>query len=328
MRRPFGDRAVVGTLALTATLALAGCGAGQTASPGASGGTSPRPACTSGAPGHDAPSLARPTVTADVPRPPGSPSPVPSAAPGAAQDGVRITGIYSGAMDEDGTCRQSSLTAAFSLTNPSRREMTYTIVFDARGYTGATRVVGSVKPGRTLHGTVAMARSYGDVAQGANVSVLSVRSVPTAEAPSTGGPCPASGVRVYADRGDAAMGLRVMGLHLENCGRSPYTLEGRPLLRIVDADHEPVEGIRVVPGEQVALLDNSPDLVRPLTLRPGERARADIAWRNTVEAFGGAVNAPYLRVRAKAGAAPVMVTPELDLGTTGRLGVRAWRKEP
>lgn len=39
------------------------------------------------------------------------------------------------------------------------------------------------------------------------------------------------------------------------------------------------------------------------------------------------MNAPYARVWAKPGAAPVTVIPELDLGTTGRLGVGPWKKD-
>ncbi|WP_026248824.1 DUF4232 domain-containing protein [Streptomyces sp. LaPpAH-108] len=326
MRRSFADRVAVGTLAGAVALVLAGCGT-QQADPRAGGGASGGPSCPSATPTPGStPPLTRPTATVDAPRPPGTPSPVPSAA-NSERDGVRVTGVYSGVVDREGVCRPNGLTAAFSVSGTAAREMTYTIIFDADGYTGVTRIVGPVRPGKTLRGTVAIRRSVGEPVSGPQVSVVSVRSVQTAEAPSENGPCPASGVRVWADRGDAAMGLRVTGLHLENCGTSPYTLDGRPQLQLLDADHKTVEGIRLVPGDEVANLDGSPDVVRPVTLNPGERARATIAWRNTVQTVGAPVNAPYLRVRAKPGAAPVMVTPELDLGTTGKLGVRAWQKE-
>ncbi|MFJ6905110.1 DUF4232 domain-containing protein [Streptomyces griseoluteus] len=307
---------------MLALLALAGCG---TAEPGA-GGVRAEALCPSKAPRYGEVPRDRPTAGADAPRPPGTPTPVPSST-GTARDGVRITRLYAGAIDEEGVCRASSLTAEFEVTNPAAHGMTYTVVFDARGYTGASRVVGPVGPGTTVRGRVAMSRSYGDAAGGTSVSLMSVRSVPSAEVPAPGGPCPASGVRVYADEGDAAMGLRVVGLHLENCGTEPYTVDGRPELEIVDAEHERVEGVRILPSAEVAQLGGPPDVARRLTLRPGERALSGIVWRNTVEAVDGAVNAPYLRVRARAGAAPVTVTPELDLGTTGRLGVQAWRKQ-
>ncbi|MFD4785887.1 DUF4232 domain-containing protein [Streptomyces sp. NPDC058459] len=303
-------------------LALAGCG---TVEPGAGGVRAESP-CPSKAPRYGEVPRPRPTATAEAPRPPGSPTPVPSTT-GTVRDGVRITRLYSGAIDEEGVCRPSSLTAEFEVTNPASHEMTYTIVLDARGYTGASRVMGPVEPGKTVRGRVAMTREHGDLAGGTSVSILSVRSVPSAETPAPGGPCPASGVRVYADEGDAAMGLRVVGLHLENCGKKPYAVDGRPELEIIDAGHERVDGVRILPSAEVAQLGGPPDVARPLTLRPGERALSGIVWRNTVQAVDGAVNAPYLRVRARAGAAPVTLTPELDLGTTGRLGVQAWRKQ-
>ncbi|RPK72877.1 hypothetical protein EES45_31780 [Streptomyces sp. ADI97-07] len=64
---------------------------------------------------------------------------------------------------------------------------------------------------------------------------------------------------------------------------------------------------------------------RRVTLGPGESATAGLVWRNTTEP-GTPVNVPHVRVRAKAGADPVTVTPGLDLGTTGKLGVRPWVK--
>ncbi|MFD8295763.1 DUF4232 domain-containing protein [Streptomyces bauhiniae] len=307
---------------MLALLALAGCGTAETGA----GGVRAESLCPSKAPRYGEVPRERPTATADAPRPPGTPTPVPSST-GTARDGVRITRTYAGAIDEEGVCRSGSLTAEFEVTNPAAHDMTYTVLFDATGYTGASRVVGPVGPGRTVHGRVAMSRGYGDTAGGTSVSLLSVRSVPSAEAPAPGGPCPASGVRVYADEGDAAMGLRVVGLHLENCGKQPYAVDGRPELEIIDAEHERVQGVKLVPSAEVAQLGGPPDVARPLTLQPGERALSGIVWRNTVQAVGGAVNAPYLRVRAKAGAAPVVLTPELDLGTTGRLGVEAWRKQ-
>ncbi|MEV6209401.1 DUF4232 domain-containing protein [Kitasatospora sp. NPDC051914] len=142
---------------------------------------------------------------------------------------------------------------------------------------------------------------------GGRVRITKVRSVPSREASAESGVCPPSGTRVYADEGDAAMGLRVVGLHLENCGAGTVELNGYPELQVIDEEHRPVGDVRILPGE---------------------RAYAGLVWRNTVEVgTADLVNAPYLRVRAKAGADPVMVIPELDLGTTGRLGVGAWKQD-
>lgn len=61
--------------------------------------------------------------------------------------------------------------------------------------------------------------------------MIKVRSVPEAEASSDSGTCPESGMRLYADQGDAAMGLRAVGLHLVNCVTRPIRLEGHPKTR-------------------------------------------------------------------------------------------------
>ncbi|MFB7946695.1 DUF4232 domain-containing protein [Kitasatospora phosalacinea] len=160
------------------------------------------------------------------------------------------------------------------------------------------------------------------------VKVVQVRSVPTAEAPSEGGPCPASGVRVYADRGDAAMGLRVVGLHLENCGTAELVLDGYPQVQVLDGAHAPVTGVQVLEGGSAIATGTGADAPpRRFTVPPGGKAGSALVWRNTNDASSDPVNAPYARVRATPGAAPVMVTPELDLGTTGRLGVGAWTPE-
>ncbi len=161
-----------------------------------------------------------------------------------------------------------------------------------------------------------------------DVKVLRVRSVPTAEAPSTGGVCPASGVRVYADRGDAAMGLRVVGLHLENCGTRDVVLDGYPRVELLDEAHAPAAGVQVLKGGSAISTGTGADAPpRRFSVAPGGKASAGLVWRNTDDASSAPVNAPYVRVRATADAAPVMVTPELDLGTTGRIGVGAWAPE-
>ncbi|NUP21392.1 MAG: DUF4232 domain-containing protein, partial [Streptomyces sp.] len=135
------------------------------------------------------------------------------------------------------------------------------------------------------------------------------------------------GTHLYADQGDAAMGLRVVGLHLVNCGTRPYKLDGYPKLEIQDEDHDTVSGIRILQGtDQIGTGIEEDESPRPVVLQPGEAAVAGLAWRNTTQA-GDPVNAPYLRVWARPGAAPVMVVPELDLGTTGKLGVGHWRKD-
>lgn len=161
------------------------------------------------------------------------------------------------------------------------------------------------------------------------IKVIKVRSVPADEGSSASGPCPASGVHIYADEGDAAMGLRVVGLHLVNCGTRTYELNGYPELELLDEGHDTVDGVRILQGtDRISTATGGGGSPQLVVLRPGEAARSTLAWRNTTEAgVGDPVNVPYVRVRAKAGAGPVMVEPELDLGTTGQLGVGPWKKD-
>ncbi|MFD5573559.1 DUF4232 domain-containing protein [Streptomyces cadmiisoli] len=239
---------------------------------------------------------------------------------GSQPDDVRITGFAGAGCDE----------VEYEVTNGEPEPFTYTVTFDLRTGSGAvlsnlTETVPGVAAGRTVRRTLALG-SQPSAQSSDDVRISLVRSVPADEAPAEPGRCPSSGVRLYADRGDAAMGLRVVGLHLENCGTEPYRLHGYPRLRLLDEDHEPVDGVRILRGgDAIALGTGDGGPPEPLVLRPGERAASGLVWRNTVEA-GEPVDAPYVRIRAKPGADAVTVTPELDLGTTGRLGVHAWRK--
>ncbi|WP_024756164.1 DUF4232 domain-containing protein [Streptomyces exfoliatus] len=250
---------------------------------------------------------------------------------GSTEDGVALTGTGEAAAS-GATGGAPRPCAAYTVTGAGTAPFTYTITFQFLTETGqamasAEETVPAVAPGKTVRRTVTapeLAPGSGAVTR---VEVLKVRSVPTAEAPSEAGPCPPSGVRVYADDGDAAMGLRVVGLHLENCGTTPYELNGFPRIGLADENREPVDGIELLQGgEAIAGGTGAEGPARPLVLAPGERAHSGLVWRNAVEA-GDPVDAPYARVWAKPGAAPVMVTPELDLGTTGKLGIGPWKKD-
>ncbi|MEU9245997.1 DUF4232 domain-containing protein [Streptomyces shenzhenensis] len=257
-------------------------------------------------------------------------------------DGVRITSVtiptasptpsaQLGLVHADPLPGDSGVFAAYQVTNDGDEAMTYTVHFDFTTDTGAVMAdkkvtVAAVQPGRSTSGTVHL----GVLAPGASpvtrVKVAEVTKVPADEAPAETGACPSSGVRLWADDGDAAMGLRVVGLHLENCGKRDYALDGYPELSLLDDDREPVEGIRILRGgAAIASGTGFDDPPGPLVLKPGESALSGLVWRNTTQA-GTAVNVPYVRVLAKPGAAPVTVTPGLDLGTTGKLGVGAWKR--
>ncbi|WP_408649646.1 DUF4232 domain-containing protein [Kitasatospora sp. CMC57] len=220
--------------------------------------------------------------------------------------------------------------ADFEVTNHEAGPLVYSISFAFLSATGTAlatpkQAVRSVGPGETVKGTV-VAGTASPSNSPRRVRIAKVRSVPTAEAPAEAGACPPSGMRIRADEGDAAMGLRVVGLHLDNCGTATIGLNGYPRLQILDDRHTVVDGVQVVQGGGAIASGTGADgTPEPLAVQPGERARATVVWRNTVElGVQDPVNAPYLRVRATPGADPVMVIPELDLGTTGRLGVGPW----
>ncbi|GII53246.1 lipoprotein [Planotetraspora thailandica] len=244
------------------------------------------------------------------------------------KDGVKITGLNGRSRN----CDRYPLSAEFRVTNHESEPFTYTITFEflsdsgeALAYTEQT--VPSVRPGQTVKRTVDMSELHSPAPVAVRVGIAEVRSVPADEAPAPTGPCPASGTRVTTDDGDAAMGLRVVGVHLENCSTRAYRINGYPKLQLLDEDRKPVTGVEVLHGSGgISTVTGFDDPPKPVTLQPGQSASAGLMWRNTVT-DGAPVNVPYVRVNAKAGARPVMVTPELDLGTTGKLGVSPWKKD-
>ncbi|MBH1937599.1 DUF4232 domain-containing protein [Streptomyces sp. AV19] len=253
----------------------------------------------------------------------GSAAPVPGDPSDLEKDGVRVTGM-------GGRTRSVGppvVPVEFAVTNREDRPFTYTVALDVLSASGEVlantkETVPSVPAGRTVRRTVRI----DTLRSGAErVRLGKVRRVPSDEAPA-GAHCPPSGFRLTADDGDAAMGLRVVGLHLENCGTRPRRLDGHPLLELLDEDRKPVPGVDVLRGGgDIALVTGFDDPPRPVDLKPGETGFARLMWRNTTGA-GDPVNVPYVRVRAEPGSRPLTVIPELDLGTTGKLGVSAWTK--
>ncbi|MEU9042922.1 MULTISPECIES: DUF4232 domain-containing protein [unclassified Kitasatospora] len=301
-RRP----AAAVTLAVAAAALLTACGPRTTGASGAAGAFA-TPAASAGAAPCGAP-LPAPAGGAQAPS-------------GLARDGVRITAA-------------SPACAEYEVTNPNGEPSDVTVVFNRLSAAGAaldtmTHTVAALAPGATEKRRIDLS-GPGPALPGAaasQVKIVKVRSVPSAEAPQPAGPCPASGLRLYADEGDAAMGLRVAGLHLRNCGTATLALDGYPTLQLLDPEHHPVDGVRLLSGgAEIATGTGADNPPQKIALRPGEGARATLVWRNTT-GDGAPVNVPYVRVRATPDAAPVMVTPELDLGTTGRLGVGAWARE-
>ncbi len=157
---------------------------------------------------------------------------------------------------------------------------------------------------------------------------------PPSPEPTPAAVCPESGVRVAAGLSEAAMGLRVLGLRLTNCGERPYDLDGYPLLRVLDTDGEPLK-VEVAQGSAgIATVEGFDAPPEPLTLRPGETAETQLMWRNTVTDNGASQVGESLSIAPAEGRPwqPVEAGGQypdglhIDVGGTGILGVRAWHR--
>ncbi|MFC3503077.1 DUF4232 domain-containing protein [Micromonospora krabiensis] len=149
---------------------------------------------------------------------------------------------------------------------------------------------------------------------------------PSAPAATSAATCPASGVLIRSTGSDAAMGLRALGLELVNCGATPYRLNGYPAPTVRDEQRQPIP-LAVVPGA-TGITSGYDAPPRALTLLPGDRAIASLLWRNTVtETTAAPAEGAYLDVAPGAGQPAQAVDPDgpIDVGTTGRIGVSAWK---
>jgi hypothetical protein len=144
--------------------------------------------------------------------------------------------------------------------------------------------------------------------------------------------CPPEGVRLEVGEGEAAMGLRVLGFTLVNCGRRTYRLNGYPAVRSLDGDRTALKvrvghGVRELIGSAVPW-DSPP---KPVVLQPGQQAGTAVVWRNTYDDVRQLpVTVRFLDIAPLAGRPSQIVEPGggLDLGSTGRIGVSAWRLLP
>ncbi|MEV6675387.1 DUF4232 domain-containing protein [Streptomyces erythrochromogenes] len=151
---------------------------------------------------------------------------------------------------------------------------------------------------------------------------------PSAPPSASAGACPEGGVRLLETGGDAAMGLRVVGFQLLNCGTQAYVLEGYPEVSLRDDRNEPVE-VAVQHGAAgittgVPNIDAAPQRV---TLAPGQAAAWWVVWRNLVtDSAVPATTVSALEVEPRPGAPRLWLRPArpFDLGNTGRLGIGPW----
>ena len=166
---------------------------------------------------------------------------------------------------------------------------------------------------------------------GATTLLAACTSAPVPPPPTptepTGPSCPDSGIAITVEGDSGAMGLRALGIALTNCGNGDYTVNGYPVIRVLDADRRPLD-VTVGHGSPPVSAPDSYDVPpEQVTLRPGDKASARILWRNKVtDSAVPATEGRYLEIAPAAGEPAQIVEPSggIDLGTTSRLAVSPW----
>ncbi|WP_323184946.1 DUF4232 domain-containing protein [Kitasatospora purpeofusca] len=123
---------------------------------------------------------------------------------------------------------------------------------------------------------------------------------------------------------EGAGSVRAMIVPMESTP-SPTSLDGHPAVRVLDAERA-LLAVTVKHGSAgIATLANFDAAPKPLTLQPREYAEFQLVWRNTV-ALGNQApdNGRYLDIAPLPGRPRLTVPADLDLGTTGRIGVAPW----
>jgi hypothetical protein len=132
---------------------------------------------------------------------------------------------------------------------------------------------------------------------------------------------------------EAAAGLRVMAVEMVNCGTRPVELNGYPQVKLLDEQWQPL-AVEIVDGSGgIAAVDGFDDVPQPISLQPGERAKSAFLWRNTHTSIDPPQVGSHVDIAATQGGtwqsllpAPPAAGHHIDLGSTGRLGVRAWHR--
>jgi hypothetical protein len=138
--------------------------------------------------------------------------------------------------------------------------------------------------------------------------------------------CLDPGVEISIGDGDAAMGLRAIGITLRNCRRSPYTVKGYPAVTLLDADQRRLP-VRVANGvNHVSLIPPYDKPPQRLVLAPGQTARAVVVWRNLTTDGATIVNGEYLQVAGARGQPTHLLALHVDLGNTGVLALSPWAR--
>ncbi|MGW4210038.1 DUF4232 domain-containing protein [Lentzea sp. NPDC004789] len=153
-------------------------------------------------------------------------------------------------------------------------------------------------------------------------------SLPT---PTSGEPSCDTGLRFTAGYTDAATGLRVMAVEAVNCGTQPLQLNGYPQVKLLGERWQQLD-VQILDGSGgIALVDGFDEAPQPIVVPPGERAKSAFMWRNTNTSTDPPLVGSHVDLAAAPGGTFQTLLPaspgkdlHIDLGSTGRLGVRAW----
>ncbi|WP_090015029.1 DUF4232 domain-containing protein [Lentzea albidocapillata] len=174
-----------------------------------------------------------------------------------------------------------------------------------------------------------MHETWGKVLAATAVLVGLVASGPAVQASEDPG-C-AAGVRFTSNSTEAASGLRVMSVEVANCGAEALQLNAYPQVSLFDVDRRRLDVVAILEGTGITILDGFNDPPQPITVQPGETAGSAFVWRNTNTSLEPSQVAKHVELATAPGAVQqplIAVSPQrsihIDLGSTGRMGVRAW----
>ncbi|WP_282792583.1 DUF4232 domain-containing protein [Streptomyces sp. CC224B] len=139
-----------------------------------------------------------------------------------------------------------------------------------------------------------------------------------------------SGTLLEAGPVESAMGLRAMTVWLTHCGAGGYLLDGYPVLEVLGEDGTAYD-VHSLKGTQAVTSGVEDPGPHPVALRTGDSATVSVVWRNTyTDTTKDPVQGERLQVLPRPGGPSGSIAPEggIDLGSTGRIGVTAWKKAP
>jgi hypothetical protein len=150
-------------------------------------------------------------------------------------------------------------------------------------------------------------------------------AAPSPTAPEGSTPqCLDPGVEVSVGEVDGALGLRAVGITLRNCGAGNYSVDGYPVIEVLDADRT-VLAVTVYHGtENVSRIERYAGPPKRIDVAPGGSVVAVLVWRNVTTDAATVAKGAYVRVAPAGGQPPHTLALDVDPGNTGKLAVSPW----